>query len=80
MKPYLLSLAVGAFAGLIYAALHVKSPAPPVIALIGLFGMLCGEQAIPAGKWLFTAATGLVTTAQPTSPIAMMKSARETRT
>ncbi len=47
MKPYLLSLAVGVLVGAIYALLNVKSPAPPTIALIGLLGMLIGEQAVP---------------------------------
>jgi XapX domain-containing protein len=53
MKPYLLSLAAGMLVGGIYALLGVKSPAPPTIALLGLLGMLLGEQAVPvAGKWL----------------------------
>lgn len=47
MKPYLLSLSVGILVGLIYAAFKVKAPAPPVIALVGLFGMLVGQQIIP---------------------------------
>jgi XapX domain-containing protein len=47
MKPYLLSLGVGILVGLIYAAFKVKAPAPPVIALVGLFGMLIGQQIIP---------------------------------
>lgn len=46
MKAYLVSLAVGALAGLLYSLLDVKSPAPPTIALVGLFGMLAGEHAI----------------------------------
>lgn len=46
MKAYLLSLAVGALVGIIYGALGVKSPAPPVVALVGLFGMLGGEQVV----------------------------------
>ncbi|MDR3097053.1 MAG: XapX domain-containing protein [Paraburkholderia sp.] len=46
MKAYLVSLAVGALAGLIYSLLDVKSPAPPTIALVGLFGMLAGEHVI----------------------------------
>jgi XapX domain-containing protein len=29
--------------GLLYAALRVKSPAPPLIALAGLLGMVLGE-------------------------------------
>jgi XapX domain-containing protein len=47
MKPYLLSLAVGLLVGVIYALFSVRSPAPPVIALVGLLGILVGEQ-IPA--------------------------------
>ena len=52
MKPYLVSLAVGLLAGLLYAVLKVKSPAPPTIALVGLLGMLIGEQAIGYGERL----------------------------
>jgi len=44
VKPYILSCAVGVLAGMIYGVLDVKSPAPPVVALIGLLGMLGGEQ------------------------------------
>jgi XapX domain-containing protein len=47
MKPYLLSLAVGLFVGVIYALFNVRSPAPPVIALVGLLGILVGEQIPP---------------------------------
>ena len=47
MKLYLFSLAAGLLVGVIYALLGVRSPAPPVIALIGLLGILLGEQ-IPA--------------------------------
>lgn len=47
MKLYLVSLAVGLAVGLIYGLLNVRSPAPPVIALIGLLGMLIGEQIVP---------------------------------
>lgn len=46
MKSYLISLAVGLIVGVIYGLLRVKSPAPPTIALVGLFGMLAGEQLI----------------------------------
>ena len=53
MKPYLISLAVGLLVGVIYSLLGVKSPAPPTIALIGLLGMLLGEQAVPVAKRLF---------------------------
>lgn len=44
MKAYLFSLGVGVLVGIIYGVLNVKSPAPPVVALVGLFGMLGGEQ------------------------------------
>ena len=50
MKLYLVSLAVGILVGIIYAALGVRSPAPPLVALCGLFGMLLGEQVLPIGK------------------------------
>lgn len=55
MKLYLLSFAVGVLVGVIYALFHVRSPAPPVIALIGLLGILIGEQTIPLAKRLFSA-------------------------
>jgi len=53
MKIYLISLAVGVLVGVIYGLLHVRSPAPPVVALIGLFGMLVGEQIPPLMKSLW---------------------------
>jgi XapX domain-containing protein len=43
MKPYLLSLGAGLLVGGIYSLLHVRSPAPPAVALLGLLGMLLGE-------------------------------------
>ena len=54
MKIYLLSLAAGLLVGAIYALLIVRSPAPPVVALIGLLGILLGEQAVPLAKRVFT--------------------------
>ena len=54
MKFYLVSLAAGLLVGCIYALLQVRSPAPPAIALIGLFGMLVGEQAVPIAKRLMS--------------------------
>ena len=45
MSTGLISLAAGVLIGLMYAALKVRSPAPPALALIGLLGMLAGEQA-----------------------------------
>jgi XapX domain-containing protein len=53
MKLYLISLAAGVLVGAIYALLNVRSPAPPVIALIGLAGILIGEQAVPLAKEWF---------------------------
>ncbi len=50
MKPYLLSLGAGLLVGMVYSLLNVRSPAPPVIALVGLFGILLGEQAVPLVK------------------------------
>jgi XapX domain-containing protein len=44
MKAYIVSLAVGLLVGVIYALFNVRSPAPPVIALMGLLGILLGEQ------------------------------------
>ncbi|QDC94094.1 DUF1427 family protein [Vibrio furnissii] len=41
---YFMSLLAGLLVGVIYGVIHVKSPAPPVIALIGLLGMVIGEQ------------------------------------
>jgi len=64
MKLYLFSLAAGVLVGVIYGLLNVRSPAPPVIALIGLAGILIGEQAVPLAKEWFAGKqpvdTGLV--------------------
>jgi XapX domain-containing protein len=46
MKAMLISFAVGLMVGVAYALLRVKSPAPPLVALIGLLGMVAGEHAI----------------------------------
>ncbi len=53
MKPYLLSLGAGLLVGVVYSLLNVRSPAPPAIALIGLLGILLGEQVLPVAKRLF---------------------------
>ncbi len=50
MKVYLISLGAGLLVGLIYALMQVRSPAPPAIALVGLLGMLIGEQIVPMVK------------------------------
>ena len=41
---YLLSLGLGLLVGVAYALLGVRSPAPPIVALAGLLGMVAGEQ------------------------------------
>jgi XapX domain-containing protein len=50
MRVYLLSLGAGLLVGVVYSLLNVRSPAPPVVALVGLFGILIGEQIIPVAK------------------------------
>jgi XapX domain-containing protein len=50
MRIYLLSLGAGVMVGVIYSLIDVRSPAPPLIALVGLLGILFGEQIIPVGK------------------------------
>ncbi len=52
MKAYLVSFAVGPLVGVIYSFLDVRSPAPPVIALVGLLGILLGEQVLPLAHQL----------------------------
>ena len=54
MKAYILSLFAGLLVGLFYSLAHIRSPAPPVIALVGLLGILVGEQLIPLARniWL----------------------------
>jgi XapX domain-containing protein len=47
---YLASIGAGVLVGVIYALIHVRSPAPPAIALLGLLGMLIGEQLVPIAK------------------------------
>ena len=54
MKLYAMSLGAGLLVGLIYSLLNVRSPAPPLVALVGLLGILVGEQVIPVGKQLIS--------------------------
>ncbi|MDQ0314502.1 DUF1427 family protein [Amorphus orientalis] len=44
--PYFVSLAIGIGVGVIYGLVSVRSPAPPIIALLGLLGMLAGEATV----------------------------------
>jgi XapX domain-containing protein len=57
---YIISLGVGFAVGLLYWLLKVQSPAPPLIALAGLLGMVLGEHAIPVVKAQFFAQTTAV--------------------
>jgi XapX domain-containing protein len=54
MKVYTYSLAAGVLVGVIYSLLNVRSPAPPLVALIGLAGILVGEQVIPVAKQMLS--------------------------
>lgn len=57
MKLYLVSLGAGVLVGIIYSLLNVRSPAPPLVALVGLLGILIGEQLIPFGKQMLAGTT-----------------------
>jgi XapX domain-containing protein len=46
MRSWLVSLVLGFGVGVAYGLLRVRSPAPPLVALVGLLGMLLGEQAV----------------------------------
>ncbi len=50
---YLISLVMGLVVGVAYGLVQVRSPAPPVIALVGLLGMVLGEQALNMAKHHF---------------------------
>jgi len=49
LQPYLVSLLVGLGIGVVYGLVSVRSPAPPIIALLGLLGMLAGEAGV---QWI----------------------------
>jgi XapX domain-containing protein len=51
MKMLFLSFVVGLGVGVLYGLIRVKSPAPPIVALLGLLGMVLGEQ---LGIWIQT--------------------------
>src|SRR6478609_5989743 len=51
MRVLLLSFVVGLGVGILYGLIRVKSPAPPIVALLGLLGMVLGEQ---FGIWVQT--------------------------
>ena len=45
-----MSLGACLLVGVVYSLLNVRLPAPPVVALVGLLGILLGEQIIPLAK------------------------------
>jgi len=51
VKGLFLSLIAGLVVGVLYGLFRVKSPAPPIVALLGLLGMVLGEQ---FGMWIQT--------------------------
>jgi XapX domain-containing protein len=62
MKPYFVALTLGALVGVVYGVAGVRSPAPPVVALVGLLGMLVGQTIVSStitiiagGQFSFTA-------------------------
>lgn len=54
MKVYLLSLGAGLLVGVIYSLMNVRSPAPPLVALVGLLGILAGEQIVPMARQMLS--------------------------
>ena len=51
MKALVISFVVGLLVRVVYGVIRLKSPAPAVVALLGLLGMVLGEQ---AGGWFVT--------------------------
>ena len=54
MNAFVVSLAMGGIVGIVYGLSGVRSPAPPIIALVGLLGMVLGEQAVTLAKTHFS--------------------------
>ena len=52
MTDSLVSLLMGLVVGVAYGLVQVRSPAPPRIALVGLLGILLGEQGVGLAKRL----------------------------
>jgi XapX domain-containing protein len=44
MKIYIVSACLGLVVGAFYALVNVRSPAPPPVALVGLFAIFLGQQ------------------------------------
>jgi XapX domain-containing protein len=65
MRSYLASLIVGVAVGVVYGLVKVRSPAPPAIALLGLLGMLAGEQAVSLVKSRIFKSDATLSTSRP---------------
>jgi XapX domain-containing protein len=50
MTGYFVSLLMGLAVGVVYGLVQVRSPAPPLVALAGLLGMVLREQAVDMAK------------------------------
>ena len=55
MAAFLISLLMGLLVSVVYGLNGVRSPAPPLIALFGLLGVVLGEQALVMAKAHFSA-------------------------
>jgi XapX domain-containing protein len=65
---YLISLGVGLVVGVAYALIGVRSPAPPLVALVGLLGMVGGEQLVPLVKsWVVPERAAVASSSNPAS-------------
>jgi XapX domain-containing protein len=69
VKVYIVSLGAGVLVGVVYSLLHVRSPAPPLVALVGLLGILVGEQLIPVAKQVLSGHTVSSACQQAVPPI-----------
>jgi XapX domain-containing protein len=54
MNAFVVSLAMGAIVGIVYGLGGVRSPTPPIIALVGLLGMVLGEPAVTLAEAHFS--------------------------
>jgi XapX domain-containing protein len=61
MSGYLVSLLMGLAVGVAYGLVQVRSPAPPLIALVGLLGMVLGELAVDVARHHFVRPTQIST-------------------
>jgi len=50
MRVYAVSVAIGVLVGVLYGLLNVRSPAPVIVGLVGLAGILLVAQVAPLGS------------------------------